>query len=128
MTRSHAIKQPLHRCLTHLLPAYPRSLLVAFYSKVTAGCERCLVAHYEYGAVGVANDGVGDAAHQSPAHRAKTPAAHHYQGRADLLAQADDLLVGFPGPEVALRHLRAFRPQLLGPPFEELLGLAPRLL
>src|SRR5215208_7356120 len=90
--------------------------------------ERCLVAHHEDRAVSVTDDGVGDAAHQSPAHGAKAPAAHHYQGRADLLAQADDLLVGFPGPEVSVHYLRAFRPQLLRPPFEKRLGLAPRLL
>src|SRR5215210_6586536 len=34
------------------------------YSRVTEGCERCLVAHHEDGAVSVADDGVGDAAHQ----------------------------------------------------------------
>src|SRR5215212_9095922 len=48
MTRPHAIKQSLHRYLTHLLPAYPRSLLIADHVRQEVLEEQALDKAVEY--------------------------------------------------------------------------------
>ena len=44
-----------------------------------------LLTHYQYRAVGVADDGTGDAAHQRSPYTAKASATHHYQPYTQLL-------------------------------------------
>src|SRR4028119_101780 len=74
-----------------------------------------LIAHHEDGAVGVPDDGFGDAAHQRPAYRAQAPAADYYEARAELLGQAEDLFIRLPASQVGLGQLTAVRPDLLRP-------------
>src|SRR3712207_3671116 len=45
-----------------------------------------LRAHDHHRAVGVVNDGGGDASHQRPPAAAETPAPHHYEPGAQLLS------------------------------------------
>jgi hypothetical protein len=52
-----------------------------------SGCRWSLVTHYQDGAVGVANHGVGDAAHQRSPYAALAPAAHDYQAGVEVLAE-----------------------------------------
>ncbi len=78
-----------------------------------------LVSHHEDGAVGVPNDGFGDAAHQRPAYRAQAPAADYYEPRVKILGQAEYLLVRIPAAQVGLSHLPAVRPELLRLRLEE---------
>src|ERR687889_1565175 len=59
-------------------------------------------AHCHYRAVGVANNRVGDAAHESSPYPPPAPAAKHYQSCFQLLGQIYNLFSGTPHPKVAL--------------------------
>ena len=56
-------------------------------------CPFLLRAYDHHRAVGVVNDGVGDASHQRPPDATETPAPHHYESGAQLLSQVDDCLI-----------------------------------
>src|SRR5215217_7328192 len=90
----------------------------------SAGCGRiglpqsALVAHYQDGAVGVADHGVGDAAHKSTSYSAQAPATHNYQAGSQLLAQMDDLPVRPPPDQVGVRHGYPFSLDLLHLPIQ----------
>src|SRR3712207_9194496 len=60
--------------------------------------------HDQHRAVGVADDGVRDTAHEGPSDTAQPSAAHHYQPCTYLLGQGDDLFVRFPHPEMGLHY------------------------
>src|ERR687889_1575909 len=59
-------------------------------------------AHHQNRAVGVANNRVGDAAHESSPYPPPAPAAKHYQTCLQLLGQLYNLFSGTPHPKVAL--------------------------
>src|SRR5215203_1446791 len=61
-----------------------------------------LPAHHQYRAVGVPNNRVGDAAHESSPYPPPAPAAKHYQTCFQLLGQVYNLFSGTPHPKVAL--------------------------
>ncbi len=55
-------------------------------------CARCaqlmapLSAHYQDGAMGVPDDAIGDAPHNSPSHSPESPTPHNYEADTYLLA------------------------------------------
>src|SRR5215212_3013400 len=87
-----------------------------------------LVAHYQDGAVGVANHRVRDAAHKSTSYSAQTPTAHDDQASSHLFTQMDDLPVRASPDQVGVRHGYPLALNLLHLPIEERLGLVHGIL
>ncbi len=69
------------------------------------------------GAVGVTDDGVGNAAHQCPSHPVESPAARRYQVCLQFFGQVNYGLIGSPHPQVRLRHPWPWRPSCVPPWF-----------
>src|SRR5215203_6095258 len=78
--------------------------------------------------MGVADHGVGDAAHKSTSYSAQTPAAHNDQAGSDFLTQMDEFPVRASPDQVGVRHGYPLCLDLLHLPIEELLGLVHGLL
>ena len=65
-----------------------------------------LRAYDQHRAVGVVNDGVGDASHQRPPDAAETPTPHNYEPGAQLLSKVDDCLIAtFSDPKISFFNI-----------------------
>ena len=88
-------------------------------------CTTPLRAYDHHRAVGVANDGVGDASQQRPPDAAETPAPHHNESGAQLLSQVDDCLIAtFSDSKVGLFDTTSGLFDLLHLLVEHLLGFS----
>ena len=88
-------------------------------------CPFLLRAYDHHRAVGVVDDGVGDASHQRPPDAAETPAPHHYESGPQLLSQVDDCLIAtFSDSKVGFFNISSGRFDLLHLLVEHLLGFS----
>ncbi len=82
-----------------------QGVTVSLRGRLDLLCPFLLRAYDHHRAVGVVNDGVGDASHQRPPDAAETPAPHHYESGAQLLSQVDDCLIAtFSDPKVGFSN------------------------
>jgi hypothetical protein len=67
-------------------------------------CSLLFAAYHQHGAVGVADYGIGDAAHKGPPNPAATSAAHDYQSSAYFFSHGHNLYTGVSFPKVSPRN------------------------